>query len=47
LALTPKSFFQELQRYAAPLPTAKAVMSRIRQALHENMARLQLGRLCI
>jgi L-methionine (R)-S-oxide reductase len=39
LALTPKELLQELQRYAAAAPTAKAVMEQIAKRLHENMAR--------
>jgi L-methionine (R)-S-oxide reductase len=39
LALMPKELLQELQRYAAAVPTAKAVMEQIAKRLHENMAR--------
>jgi L-methionine (R)-S-oxide reductase len=39
LALTPKELLQELQRYAASAPTAKALMEQIAKRLHENMAR--------
>jgi len=39
LALTPKELLEELQRYAAAAPTAKAVMEQIAKRLHENMAR--------
>ena len=39
MALTPKELLQELQRYAAAAPTAKAVMEQIAKRLHENMAR--------
>jgi GAF domain-containing protein len=39
LALTPKDLLQELQRYAASAPTARAVMEQIAKRLHENMAR--------
>jgi len=39
LALTPKELLQELQRYTAAAPTAKAVMEQIAKRLHENMAR--------
>jgi len=39
LALTPKELLQELQRYAANAPTARAVMEQIAKRLHENMAR--------
>jgi len=39
LALTPKELLQELQRYAASAPTAKALMEQIVKRLHENMAR--------
>ena len=39
MALTPKELLQELQRYTAAAPTAKAVMEQIAKRLHENMAR--------
>ena len=39
MALTPKELLQELQRYAANAPTARAVMEQIAKRLHENMAR--------
>ena len=39
MALTPKDLLQELQRYAASAPTARAVMEQIAKRLHENMAR--------
>jgi L-methionine (R)-S-oxide reductase len=39
LALTPKELLQELQRYSASTPTAKALMEQIARRLHENMAR--------
>ena len=39
MALTPKELLQELQRYAASAPTAKALMEQIVKRLHENMAR--------
>jgi len=39
LALKPKELLQELQRYTAAAPTAKAVMEQIAKRLHENMAR--------
>lgn len=39
MALMPKELLQELQRYAASAPTAKALMEQIAKRLHENMAR--------
>jgi L-methionine (R)-S-oxide reductase len=39
LALMPKELLQELQRYAATAPMAKALMEQIAKRLHENMAR--------
>ncbi|HXJ13610.1 MAG TPA: hypothetical protein VNH19_15150, partial [Candidatus Limnocylindrales bacterium] len=39
MALTPKELLQELQRYAAGAPAAKALMEQIAKRLHENMAR--------
>jgi L-methionine (R)-S-oxide reductase len=39
LELTPKELLQELQKYAAAAPTAKALMEQIAKRLHENKAR--------
>jgi L-methionine (R)-S-oxide reductase len=39
LKLAPKELLQELQRFAANAPTARAVMEQIAKRLHENMAR--------
>ena len=39
MELTPKELLQELQKYAAAAPTAKALMEQIAKRLHENKAR--------
>ncbi|HET6932717.1 MAG TPA: GAF domain-containing protein [Candidatus Acidoferrum sp.] len=39
MALTPNELLQELQKYAASAPTAKALMEQIAKRLHEYKAR--------